>query len=118
FNFDDLARDCAVEIGHRRLDGRAIGARVHVPAALLGQYPYNASCYAFLQQLRAAIDEFGLIEFPGLPVNRTNHTLAQRAPWQHDYSPNPYMTDICQAPHQDTPPFPTGFWLGAPRRLF
>lgn len=118
FCFADLARECEVLVGHRTLDGRALGARVHVPEALRDQYPYNASAYAFLQQLRPAIYEYGLIEFPGLPVNPVNHTLAQRAPWEHLYSVNPYLTDYCQAPHQDTPPYPTAFWLGQPRQFF
>lgn len=118
FTLRDLARECEIQTGHLQLDGRRIGARIHVPAALRQRYPYNASAYAFLQQLRDAIHEWEVIEFPGLPVNPTNHTLAQRAPWEHGYSSNPYMTDICQQPHQDTPPFPTAFWLGESRRFF
>jgi hypothetical protein len=89
-----------------------------VPEALRKTYPYNASAYVFLQQLRAAIFELGILEFPGLPLNRQNHTLAQRAPQEHAYSANPYLTDWYQSPHQDTPPYPTAFWLGAPRRYF
>lgn len=118
FTFQDLTRECRVATGCHRLDGRQLGARIEVPEALRGRYPYNASAYAFLQQLRPAIHELGLIEFPHLPVNKTNHTLAQRSPREHQYSPNPYLTDICQSPHQDTPPLPTAFWLGERRRFF
>ena len=28
------------------------------------------------------------------------------------------MTDACQFPHQDTPPYPTAFWLDKPRCYF
>lgn len=118
FSMADLERDCRVESGCHQLDGRALGLRVQVPAGLFGRYPYNASAYAFLQELRPALRDAGLIEFPGLPLNPINHTLAQHAPWQHGYSSNPYLTDICQQPHQDTPPWPTAFWLGATRRYF
>jgi len=118
FTLDDLIRECEVESGHRQLDGRPLGLRIRVPEALWQRYPYNATAYAFLQQLRGAIHEYGLVEFPDLPVNPTNHTLAQRAPWQHGYSTNPYMTDHWQHPHQDTPPHPTAFWLGGPRHFF
>ncbi len=118
FSYQDLAADCEIHTGHYTLDGRQLGARVVVPTELMGQYPYNSSAYGFLQQLRQAIFDYGLIEFPGLPLNPQNHTLAQRAPQQHSYSSNPYMTDFCQSPHQDTPPYPTAFWLDAPRRFF
>lgn len=118
FNFRDLETECAVDTGHRRLDGRTLGARIRIPEALRGKYPYNASAYTFLQELRGEIREFGLLEFPGLPVNRTNHTVAQRAPCEHGYSPNPYLTDLCQAPHQDTPPYPTAWWLNTRRQYF
>lgn len=118
FTLADIERDCHVQSGIHTLDGRPLGLRIHVPSGLRAQYPYNASAYAFLQQLRDAIFEHGTVEFPGLPVNPCNHTLAQRSPEQHRYSANPYLTDYCQAPHQDTPPYPTAFWLGAPRRYF
>lgn len=118
FSFEDLTRECIVQPGYHQLDSRPIGARIEVPSELWDRYPYNASAYAFLQELRSAIYEYGLIEFPGLPLNRTNHTLAQRAPREHTYSPNPYLTDICQTPHQDTPPLPTAFWLGERRRFY
>lgn len=121
FTFSDIARDCRVDTDCHALHGPGssrLGLRVHVPEALWGGYPYNASAYAFLQQLRPEILAAGLIEFPGLPVNRTNHTLAQRAPRQHAYSSNPYLTGEFQDPHQDTPPYPTAFWLGGPRRFF
>lgn len=121
FRFADLARECRVETGCNALHGARgprLGARVLVPPELHGRYPYNASAYAFLQQLRDEIREFGVIEFPRLPLNRCNHTLAQRAPREHAYSSNPYLTGECQHLHQDTPPYPTAFWLDAPRRFF
>jgi hypothetical protein len=92
--------------------------RIRVPQALWQQAPYNSSAYTFLQQLREQIFAYGLIELPQLPLNPQNYTLAQRAPQQHGYSTNPYMTDFCQSPHQDTPPYPTAFWLDAPRQYF
>ncbi len=121
FSFDDIAQDCQVETECYRLDDgreRRLGARIDVPAGLRGRYPYSGSAYGFLQQLRPQILELGLIVFPDLPVNRSNHTLAQRAPNEHAYSSNPYLTGRCQSPHQDTPPYPTAFWLGEPRRYF
>ncbi len=121
FNFDDIRQECRVELACHALHGNQgarLGARVHVPPALMGRYPYNGSAYGFLQQLRQEILALGVIEFPGLPVNRRNHTLAQRAPKQHAYSSNPYLTGECQHLHQDTPPYPTAFWLDAPRRFF
>ena len=122
FTLRDLRAECRVEEGVTRLDDergeRWLGLHVHVAEALRGTYPYNASAYAFLQELRPAIRDYGLITFPELPLNPTNHTLAQRAPWEHGYSANPYLTGHCQAPHQDTPPYPTAFWLPAERRYF
>lgn len=115
FNFNDLQHDCHIETGCYTLDGRTLGARVTVPPELYDRYPYNASAYAFLQELRAAIHQYGTIEFPDLPVNRCNHTVAMRHPYEHGYSDNPYLTRFCQDPHQDTPPYPTAFWLGQPR---
>ncbi len=53
-----------------------------------------------------------------MPVNKTNHTVALRSPKEHTYSRNPFLTDNCQSPHQDTPPYPTAFWLDAPREYF
>lgn len=117
FNFTDISADCLVETGHHQLDGSQLGARVTVPPALWGKYPYNASAYAFIQQLRSAVAEFGIIEFPDLPLNPTNHTVAMRHPREHSYSDNPYLNQFCQQPHQDTPPYPTAFWLAAPRRF-
>lgn len=117
FCLGDLAAECRLRTGRYQLDGRPLGLTIEVPSALCGRYPYNASAYAFLQQLRVAIFEHGIVELPGLPLNRTNHTLAQRSPWEHAYSDNPYLTDRCQSPHQDTPPYPTAFWLDAPRRF-
>lgn len=118
FTFNDLARECQVESGHYLLDGRQLGLRIVIPEALKSEYPYNGSAYGFLQQLRAEIFASGIVEFPGLPVNPVNHTLIQRAPQQHSYSSNTYMTDRCQSPHQDTPPYPTAFWLNQPRKYF
>lgn len=121
FTLHDLLAECTSDVGVYRLDDgaeRRLGLRVHVPPGLMGRGPYASTAYSFLQQLRGAIHEHGLIEFPGLPVNPTNHTLAQRAPWEHAYSQNPYLTGFCQSLHQDTPPYPTAFWLGAERRFF
>ncbi|MBA6411803.1 hypothetical protein H2508_01605 [Parahaliea sp. F7430] len=118
FTFADIESDCVIETGHYRLDGRSLGMRIRVPEPLMQQAPYNSSAYDFLQQLRPQIFAYGLLEFPNLPLNPQNHTLAQRAPQQHAYSSNPYMTDFCQSPHQDTPPYPTAFWLDAPRQYF
>ncbi len=118
FGIADFEQECRVELACYQLDSRALGLKIYVPEALRNTYPFNASAYALLQQLREQIFEFGTVEFPGLPVNRANHTLAQRAPWEHGYSSNTYMTDHCQQPHQDTPPYPTGFWLEADRQYF
>ncbi|MCB1615412.1 MAG: hypothetical protein KDI30_05300 [Pseudomonadales bacterium] len=122
FLFSDIAKECPIITQPYRLDDnrgeRRLGLRIIVPEALQSTYPYNASAYQFLQQLRSEILHYGLIEFPDLPVNYSNHTLAQKAPWQHSYSRNPYLTDFCQCPHQDTPPYPTAFWLDKPRRFF
>ena len=121
FTFSDISGECEVETDCFRVDDgreRRLGARVRVPRELRHRYPYNGSAYGFLQELRSVIFELGIVVFPDLPVNRTNHTLAQRAPNEHSYSQNPYLTDRCQSPHQDTPPYPTAFWLDAPRRFF
>ncbi len=118
FTFQDLAKDCAIQTACYNIDEREIGAKVIVPNELQHRYPYCASAYVFLQQLRSAIFEFGVVEFPNLPVNKTNHTLAQRSPKEHTYSSNTYLTDLCQQPHQDTPPLPTAFWLGEKRNYF
>ena len=118
FDFSDFEQECHIETACYQLDARDLGLKIHVPEELCNQYPFNASAYCFLQQLRAQIFEFGTVEFPELGANKTNHTLAQRAPWEHCYSSNTYMTDYCQQPHQDTPPYPTGFWLDSDRRYF
>lgn len=117
FTFDDIAADCRIDYGCHAVGdlGLRLGARVHVPPALFDTALYRSSAYAFMQQLRAAIAEHGLIEFPALPLNPQNHTLAQRAPAEHGYSSNPFLTGLCQRLHQDTPPYPTAFWLGAKR---
>lgn len=118
FTFEDIAAECSVDYECHALgdDGARLGARVHVPPELFSAPIYRSSAYAFMQQLRAAIAEHGLIEFPNLPLNPQNHTLAQRAPSEHEYSSNPFLTGLCQRLHQDTPPYPTAFWLGAARR--
>lgn len=121
FTFNDIAGECEVETECFRIDDgreRWLGARVRIPAELRDRYPYNGSAYGFLQELRSVIFELGLVVFPDLPVNRTNHTLAQRAPNEHAYSRNPYLTGRCQSPHQDTPPYPTAFWLDQRRMFF
>jgi hypothetical protein len=118
FNFKDIEQDCEIQYDCHQLDGRALGIKILVPEKLHQQHPYQASSYAYLQLLREQIKAFGTIEFPGLPINKTNYTLAQRAPWEHPYSTNQYMTDHCQQPHQDTPPYPTAFGLEAPRQYF
>ena len=115
FTFNDLAAECTVATDCYTLDGRSLGASVFVPPALFDRYPYNASAYVFLQELRAAIYQYGTVEFPDLPLNKCNHTVAMRHPYEHSYSDNPYLTRFCQEPHQDTPPYPTAFWLGEPR---
>jgi hypothetical protein len=122
FTFADVQSDCQIDSSTYQLlesgSIRELGVRVTVPGELTSTFPYNETAYSWLQFLRPEIFEFGIIEFPGLPVNPVNHTLAQRAPKQHQYSSNPYLTDECQSPHQDTPPYPTAFWLGEPRRYF
>lgn len=117
FTWHDIEQECTVETDFFTV-GKKLGARVIVPQALYNTYPYNASVYHFLQMLRSSINALGIIHFPDLPFNKTNYTLAQGAPQQHRYSTNPYMTDWCQHPHQDTPPYPTAFGLEAPRRYF
>ena len=118
FNLADIEQECRIETGVYLLDNRTIGMKVFVPEALFQSSPFNSNAYRFLQQLRSDILEYGTIEFPNLPVNRSNYTLAQRAPQQHLYSSNTYLTDYCQQPHQDTPPYPTAFWLGAKRENY
>lgn len=122
FTFADLAQECRIETGCYALHGfsnsRRVGAKIFVPHTLFSRYPYNASAYTFLQTLRNEIFEYGTIEFPGLPLNRSNYTIAMRAPREHSYSSNPYLTNECQHLHQDTPPYPTAFWLGEERHYF
>jgi hypothetical protein len=122
FTFADISQECAVTTGIYTLHGtqhsQKMGAKICVPQALMHRYPYNASAYAFLQELRSAIFEFGTIEFPNLPLNKSNHTIAMRAPREHTYSNNPYLTGECQHLHQDTPPYPTAFWLNEQRHYF
>lgn len=117
FSWQDIERECAIELDGFSLD-KKIGARIHVPEALYNCYPYNATVYHFLQTLRDEIRDLGILHFPHLPFNKTNYTLAQGAPQQHRYSTNPYMTDWCQLPHQDTPPYPTAFGLEEERKYF
>ena len=118
FTFDDIKQECDIRTNCYQLDGRSLGLQIFVPQEIQAQHPFNATAYAYLQLLRKEIHEFGTIEFPQLALNKTNHTLAQRSPKQHAYSPNPFLTDYCQQPHQDTPPYPTAFWLAEPRHYF
>lgn len=103
--------------GEWQLDGAALGMRINIPSQLHRQAPFTATAYTYLHALREDIHRHGIVWLPTLPVNKTNHTLAQRSPHQHRYSSNHYLTDICQAPHQDTPPHPTAFWLSGERRF-
>ena len=118
FTLRDIEKDCAVQTNYISIEGRSLGLKITVPNELQAHYPYSASVYGFLQELRAAIFDFGIIEFPNLVFNKTNYTLAQSAPKQHLYSSNTYMTDHCQSPHQDTPPYPTAFGLEKKRQYF
>ncbi|ROR98695.1 hypothetical protein EDC56_3431 [Sinobacterium caligoides] len=118
FSLADLLQECRVEAGCYTLHGKPLGLRLHIPEALFGRWPYCADAYDFLQYLRDDIAQYGVIEFPRLPLNKLNYTIAMRAPQQHEYSANPFLTDRCQQPHQDTPPYPTAFWLPAERRYF
>ncbi|MCG8671210.1 MAG: hypothetical protein MI867_17525 [Pseudomonadales bacterium] len=121
FSFKDFIRECSIEEScyrlHYKSGYRNLGARVSVPRELFNTAPFNRSAYDFLQFFREEIFEFGLIEFPDLPVNLSNYTVAMRSPLEHSYSANPYLTEPCQSPHQDTPPYPTAFWLGEERKL-
>lgn len=118
FSFFDLEQECQIHTATHQLDGRALGLEIVVAPEQQARFPFNANAYDFLQFLRPQIREYGIVEFPGLAVNKSNYTLEQKAPKQHDNNPNPYMRHICQQPHQDTPPYPTAFWLGAARRFF
>lgn len=117
FTLSDIAAECQLQPAIYTLDQRQLGLRIDVPAALQSQYPYNASAYTWLQQLRPSIFEYGIIEFPELALNSCNHTVAMRHPAEHQYSDNPYLNSFFQSPHQDTPPYPTAFWLGGKRRF-
>lgn len=118
FTFDDICQESSIQTDCHQLDGRDFGIKIIVPEQLHSSPPFNATAYAYLQLLRNEIFEYGTIEFPNLPLNKTNHTLAQRSPKQHSYSSNPFLTDYCQQPHQDTPSYPTAFWLGKKRQYF
>ena len=118
FSYQDLVEDCDIQTECYQLDGKRLGAIIKVPAELYRQYPYNASVYVIMQQLRREVFDLGMIEFPNLPLNKTNHTVAIRSPQEHAYSDNPFLTNTCQQPHQDTPPYPTAFGLEQPRRYF
>lgn len=116
FSLTDIEQESEVIELPYTLDGNPLGKIVHIPKALHNTFPFNSTAYDFLQFFRQEIFKYGVIEFPDLPVNRTNYTLAQRSPDEHRYSSNPYLTDYCQSPHQDTPPYPTAFWLDSPRQ--
>ena len=121
FTFKDFIHECHIEENTYTLKHsngtRQLGAKIIVPKERLGTHPYNVSAYDFLHFFRNEIYEYGIIEFPELPLNRSNYTVAMRAPEEHQYSANPYLSESCQSPHQDTPPYPTAFWLGN-ERLF
>lgn len=121
FSFKDIAEECAIEYDYLTLKHsngvRQFGAKISVKPDQFNNFPYNASAYDFLQFLRQEIYEFGVIEIPGLPINKQNYTVAMKAPAQHSYSSNPYLTEPCQSPHQDTPPYPTAFWLPSERLI-
>lgn len=117
FTWQDIEQECHIETDCYYLD-RPLGVRISVPTDLHNTFPYNVSAYQLLCALRPQIADFGILHFPDLPLNKTNYTLAQAAPWQHSYSTNPFMTGWCQSPHQDTPPFPTAFGLEKKRRFF
>ena len=108
FTFKDFIQACRIEENTYQLQHKngtkQLGAKIIVPKELLGTYPYNASAYDFLQFFRQEIYEYGIIEIPGLPLNLSNYTVAMRAPEEHQYSSNPYLSEHCQSPHQDTPP--------------
>lgn len=116
FSINDIESQVNVTYGTHQLEGRAIGVCIDIPEALRKEFPFNSSAYDWMQQLRDLILSYGFIEIPNLPVNKCNYTLAQRAPQQHTYSTNHYLTDLCQQPHQDTPPYPTAFWLNEQRQ--
>ena len=121
FTFSDFIKECEIQENTVSLQYKSgvqsLGVKVFVPESIRQQYPYNASAYDFLQFFRKEIYEYGIIEFPDLPVNRSNYTVAMKAPEEHGYSANPYLYEQCQSPHQDTPPYPTAFWLGKERQL-
>lgn len=121
FTFNDFVQPCHLEEKIYQLKykscTRNLGARITIPEELMGAYPYNVSAYDFLQFFRKQIFEFGIIEIPQLPLNLSNYTVAMLAPEEHQYSQNPYLNERCQSPHQDTPPYPTAFWLGDERKL-
>jgi len=116
FTFKDLCQEASIIENTYSLDQQALGLRIHVPESLHNTFPFNTNAYDFLQFLRPQILEYGLIEIPSLPLNPLNHTLAQRDPSEHSYSQNAYLTGRYQDPHQDTPPYPTAFWLAQARR--
>lgn len=117
FNLQDLLNDCASSSGYYHLDKKTLGLRIVVPEALKSRYPYNASAYVLMQELRTAVFDYGIVEFPELAVNKCNHTVAMRHPSEHSYSDNPYLNSFFQSPHQDTPPYPSAFWLDKKRQF-
>lgn len=118
FNWQDLEQECRIEYDCYSLDNSKLGARVYIPTEFHQQHPFNSNAYDFMQQLRSQIYDLGIIELVDLPVNHCNYTLAQKAPQQHQGNPNPFMTAHCQSPHQDTPPYPTAFWLPKHRNYY
>ncbi len=116
FTLNDLLQECDTCEGHHCIDGQRLGLKIFIPQELYSSFPFNVTVYDFIQQLRGEIFEYGIIEMPSLPFNRCNYTLSQKDPTEHSYSQNSYTTDFCQAPHQDTPPYPTAFGLLSPRK--
>jgi hypothetical protein len=118
FNFADISKDCQIETGCHQLGKKRFGLKIHIPEELKSQYPYNASAYDFLQFLRPAILQHGTVELPNLAVNPSNYTIKLKSPREHIGNPNPFISDECQSPHQDTPPYPTAFWLSGQRQFY
>ena len=112
----DFRIDCKITEGQYNLDNKALGLSIEIPEALFNEAPFNGTAYSLLQGLRNEIRHYGIIEFPNLPVNKQNYTLAQKHPSEHSYSSNPFLTSLCQSPHQDTPPYPSAFWLNENRQ--
>lgn len=112
----DFQSTCIIKEGQYNLEGKPLGLSIEIPSELMLVPPFNCTAYALLQGLRQEIKTYGVIEFPHLPVNKLNHTLEQKHPSEHLYSQNSFLTSYCQSPHQDTPPYPSAFWLDKKRQ--